>query len=121
MTGDATQQTIFTQGEGVVFINKFFASTREDQEWLVQELKSFTEETMRHQPGFLSMALHKSFDGLTVTNYARWRSADDFKRATETAAMESHRQRLGGRFRREGAMGTVVYTCVAEQESARAQ
>lgn len=117
MTDDVTQQTIFTQGEGVVFVNKFFASTREDQEWLIQELKRFTEETMRHQAGFISATLHKSFDGMTVINYARWRSADDFKRATANPAMEDHRQRLGGRFRREGALGTVAYVCLAEQAS----
>lgn len=121
MTDDVIQQTIFSQGEGIVFINKFFASTREDQEWLIQELKSFTEDTMRHQPGFISATLHKSFDGLTVINYARWRSTDDFKRAIENPAMEGHRQRLGGRFRREGALGTVAYTCIAGQESAGAQ
>jgi heme-degrading monooxygenase HmoA len=121
MTNDVIQQTIFTQGEEIVFVNKFFASTREDQEWLIQELKSFTEDTMSHQPGFISAALHKSFDGLTVINYARWRSADDFKRATENPAMEGHRQRLGGRFRREGALGTVAYTCIAEQGSAEAK
>lgn len=121
MIDDVIQQTIFTQGEGIVFINKFFASTREDQEWLIQELKSFTEDTMRHQPGFISATLHKSFDGLTVINYARWRSTDDFKRATENPAMEGHRQRLGGRFRREGAMGTVAYTCIAGQESVEAK
>lgn len=121
MTKDVTQQTIFTQGEGVVFVNKFFASTQEDQEWLIQELKSFTEDTMRHQPGFISATLHKSFDGLTVINYARWRSAEDFKRATANPAMEGHRQRLGGRFRREGALGTVTYVCIAEPESAETQ
>lgn len=121
MTDDVIQQTIPTQGEGVVFINKFFASTREDQEWLIQELQSFTEDTMRHQPGFISATLHKSFDGLTVINYARWRTADDFKRAIRNPAMEGHRQRLGGRFRREGALGTVAYTCIAGQESAGAQ
>lgn len=121
MIDDVIQQTIFTQGEGIVFINKFFASTREDQEWLIQELRSFTEDTMRHQPGFISATLHKSFDGLTVINYARWRSAEDLKRARENPAMESHNQRLGGRFRREGALGTVVYTCIAGQESTGAK
>lgn len=121
MTDDVIQQTISTQGEGVVFINKFFASTREDQEWLIQELKSFTEDTMRHQPGFISATLHKSFDGLTVINYARWRTADDFKQATRNPAMEGHRQRLGDRFRREGALGTVAYTYIAGQESTGAQ
>jgi heme-degrading monooxygenase HmoA len=120
MSADNMQQ-IFTQGEGVVFVNKFFARTREDQEWLVQELQRFTEETMRHQPGFISATLHKSFDGLTVINYARWRSPEDFKQATTHPAMEEHRQRLGDRFRREGAMGTVVYTCLAEPEAAQAQ
>jgi hypothetical protein len=121
MSDDVIQQTMFTEGDGVVFINKFFTTTREDQEWLLQELERFTEDTMRHQPGFISATLHKSFDGLTVINVARWHSVDDFKRATAQPAMEEHRLRLGDRFRREGAMGTVAYTCIARQEPARTQ
>ena len=34
---------------------------------------------MRNQPGYISANIHKSLDGTRVTNYAQWRSQEDFE------------------------------------------
>jgi heme-degrading monooxygenase HmoA len=102
--------------EGVAFINIFHTPDQEGQIQLIQSLAQVTEEVIRYQPGFLSASLHKSLDGKTVTNVARWHSAEDFKRALETPGMLAHREVLRGLYPREGYLGQVVYT-YANQES----
>ncbi|HLB10918.1 MAG TPA: antibiotic biosynthesis monooxygenase, partial [Gemmatimonadaceae bacterium] len=42
-----------------------------------------TESSVRHVPGFLSAALHRSLDGTKVTMYAQWRTVDDYQRMRE--------------------------------------
>jgi heme-degrading monooxygenase HmoA len=110
--------SIFGNGEGVVFINKFYATDAADQEWLIQDLANVTETVIRYQPGFISATVHKGFDDFTVTNYARWRSVEDFKRALQTPEMLAHRKTLGERYRREGSLGSIVYTYTARPEDA---
>lgn len=51
----------------------------ENQQRLVDLLVEATQRTMRKQPGYLSAAIHKSVDGTRVTNYAQWRSREDFE------------------------------------------
>ncbi|MGM0588944.1 MAG: antibiotic biosynthesis monooxygenase family protein [Bacteroidota bacterium] len=50
---------------------------RQDQ--LVQLLIDATQETMRHQPGFVSANIHISDDGQKVINYAQWESKAHFQ------------------------------------------
>jgi hypothetical protein len=118
MAEEAVKNSIFGDGEGVVFINKFYATGTADQEWLLQDLVNVTETVIRHQPGFISANVHKGFDDFTVTNYARWRSVEDFKRALQTPGMLAHRKTLGERYRREGSLGHIVYTYIAQPEDA---
>lgn len=68
--------------EGV--LNEFafrnvFTVSPENQQRLVDLLVEATQRTMRKQPGYLSAAIHKSVDGTRVTNYAQWRSREDFE------------------------------------------
>jgi hypothetical protein len=112
------KNSIFGDGEGVVFVNKFYAADAADQEWLIQNLAEVTETVIRHQPGFISANVHKGFDDFTVTNYARWRSAEDFKAAIQTPGMLEHRKVLGNRYKREGSLGRIVYTYIAQPEDA---
>ena len=102
--------------EGTTFINIFHTTDREDQERLVLSLVQVTEEVIRHQPGFISANLHRSFDGKTVTNFARWRSKEDFTRALETPGMLAHREVLRGKYEREGYLGQIVYTYLLPSE-----
>ena len=38
-----------------------------------------TETSVRHAPGFISSALHRSLDGTKVTMYAQWRTIEDYE------------------------------------------
>jgi quinol monooxygenase YgiN len=52
----------------------------EKQTELVLRLADATEKVMRHQPGFVSVNIHRSIDGTRVVNYAQWASKEDFER-----------------------------------------
>src|SRR3712207_2415122 len=66
--------TISTQQDVVTLINVFTVAP-EDQQGLVEA----TESVMNGLPGFVSANLHASLDGTKVTNYAQWRSREDFE------------------------------------------
>ena len=46
---------------------------------MVDKLIHATSTVMDDQPGFVSASIHKSADGVRVTNYAQWRTARDFE------------------------------------------
>ncbi|OAM77580.1 putative quinol monooxygenase [Devosia elaeis] len=48
------------------------------QDALVQALSEATENTIRHQSGFISVCIHSSLDGKKVVNYAQWASRAHF-------------------------------------------
>lgn len=46
---------------------------------LAKALADATERTIRHQPGFISVSIHTSFDGRKIVNYAQWASKEHFE------------------------------------------
>jgi hypothetical protein len=44
---------------------------------VVELLARVTDTSVRHVPGFISSALHRSLDGTKVTMYAQWRTIED--------------------------------------------
>ncbi|GAA5235562.1 antibiotic biosynthesis monooxygenase [Verticiella sediminum] len=46
---------------------------------LAKALSESTENTIRHQPGFVSVCIHSSLDGTKVVNYAQWASKEHFE------------------------------------------
>jgi heme-degrading monooxygenase HmoA len=50
---------------------------------------------MKHQPGFISANIHKSFDGTRVVNYAQWRSREDFEAMRRNPEAGSHMAAAG--------------------------
>ena len=76
MTTDAS--TIRAGAEIFTLINVFSVAPDRQQE-LANLLIEATEQTMRHQPGFISANIHTSLDGRHVVNYAQWRSRDAFE------------------------------------------
>lgn len=52
---------------------------------LAQLLADATEKVMRHQPGFVSVNIHRSVDGTRVANYAQWASKEDFEGMMKSA------------------------------------
>jgi quinol monooxygenase YgiN len=70
--------TITKEAKLVTFIN-VFAVEPPDQARLVALLARVTETSVRHAPGFVSAALHRSIDGTKVTMYAQWRTIEDYE------------------------------------------
>jgi heme-degrading monooxygenase HmoA len=69
---------ISVDGEVVTLINVFTVAP-EDQQRLVDLLVGATEDVVSGRPGYVSASIHKSLDGTRVTNYAQWRSREDFE------------------------------------------
>lgn len=98
--------TISKEKECVTLINTFFTSGSSDQDEVVKVLIDVTEEVMRHQPGFISTSIHRSYDGSAVTNYAQWRSSEDWNAALQKA--REHLQLLT-KYTRKPALYEVIY------------
>ncbi len=81
--------TISKKADIVTLINVFTVAP-ENQQKLVDLLIEATEKTMKHCAGFVSANLHKSADGVRVTNYAQWRSREDYQAMLADAAATAH-------------------------------
>src|SRR5580704_15107399 len=73
-----TMTTISKDAKLVTFINVFTIEPA-NQQRLVDLLARFTDASVRHAPGFVSAALHRSLDGTKVTMYSQWRSIEDYQ------------------------------------------
>ena len=71
-------------GRPLATLINVFTVQPERQQRLLDLLSEATEVVMRHQPGFISANLHRSLDGQRVTNYAQWRSREDFEAMLRT-------------------------------------
>ena len=94
--------TISKENKLVTLINVFTVEP-ENQQKVFDMLVEATEKTMKNMPGFVSASLHKSEDGVRVTNYGQWRSNEDYaamlknpetvahmKPVTELATFDAH-------------------------------
>ena len=70
--------TISKDAKLVTFINVFTVEPA-NQQRLVELLGRVTDTSVRHAPGFVSSALHRSLDGTKVTMYAQWRTIEDYE------------------------------------------
>ncbi|MGG6265203.1 antibiotic biosynthesis monooxygenase family protein [Leptolyngbya sp. AN03gr2] len=86
--------TISKEQELVTLINVFKVAP-ENQQKLVQLLVDATEETMANLPGFISANIHASLDGTRVTNYAQWRSVEDFRAIFKNPEAIAHMPAIG--------------------------
>lgn len=69
-----------TTGERPMTVINVFTVGAADQTRLVELLTQATESSIRHIPGFVGAALHRSLDGTKVTMYAQWATPDDYDR-----------------------------------------
>jgi quinol monooxygenase YgiN len=65
--------------QSLVTLINVFTVAPERQQQLVDLLDEATRTTMVKLDGFISASIHKSLDGVRVTNYAQWRSRADFE------------------------------------------
>jgi quinol monooxygenase YgiN len=81
--------SIIPRGSFVTLVNVFTVEP-DKQQALVDLLTRATDETVQHLPGFVSANIHRSLDGVRVTNYAQWRSRDDFEAMLHNPAAAPH-------------------------------
>lgn len=66
----------------------------EKQAELIRALSEATERVIRHQPGFVSVSLHRSLDGGKVVNYAQWKSQEHFENFMKHPATQEQLKRF---------------------------
>jgi hypothetical protein len=71
--------TITTGDRPMTVINVFTVAPAQ-QGRLVELLIQATDSSIRHIPGFVSAALHRSLDSTKVTMYAQWATPEDYDR-----------------------------------------
>ena len=79
MTGQTNppEASIRADAAVITLINVFTVAPANQQQ-LVERWQEATEDVMRHQPGFISASIHRSYDGTKVINYAQWESREQF-------------------------------------------
>jgi heme-degrading monooxygenase HmoA len=94
MTSSQDPHVSIGAGDGVVTLINVFTVDPDRQQQLVDLWQQATEETMRHQPGFISATIHRSFDGTKVVNYAQWESREAFAAMFRDPGASVHLTRL---------------------------
>ncbi len=87
--------TTIRVGTPLVTLINVFSVKPERQQELIDLLVEATEAVMQYQPGFISANIHRSFDGQRVTNYAQWRSREDFEAMLRKPEARVHMQQAG--------------------------
>lgn len=95
--------------ELVTLINIFVVEP-ENQQLLVDLLVEATEDVMCKLPGFISANIHKSLDGTRVTNYAQWRSVEDFRALFQNPDARAHMPAIGKIAKSDPTLYEVCYT-----------
>ncbi len=68
----------------------------EKQAALAKALSESTENTIRHEPGFVSVCIHSSLDGKKVVNYAQWASREHFENFMKKPETQEQIRRFAG-------------------------
>lgn len=86
--------TIIDKGQPLVTLITVHICKQENQQQLVDVLLEAVNTTYRHLPGFISANIHKGLDGVRVTNYAQYRSREDFEAVRTNPAILPHVQKV---------------------------
>jgi quinol monooxygenase YgiN len=100
--------TIAKGSQLVSLINVFTVEPARQQE-VVDLLIEATEKVMRHVPGFISANIHKSLDGVRVTNYAQWESREHFEAMLSNPAAIPHMKAIAERVQFDAHLYDVVF------------
>jgi heme-degrading monooxygenase HmoA len=90
---NALQARISAKAPVVTLINVFTVDPA-NQEQLVELWRAATEDVMRHQPGFVSASIHRSYDGTKVIDYAQWESREAFAAMFQNPQASEHLTKL---------------------------
>lgn len=81
--------TIAVDNDVVTLVNVFTVEPA-NQQALIDLLEEATKTVMDRMPGFVSANLHRSLDGVRVTNYAQWRRASDYEAMLSSPEAQVH-------------------------------
>jgi len=109
-TAHEEKLTQISKDAPIVTLVNIFAVEPENQQLLVDLLVEATEDVMCKLPGFISANIHKSLDGTRVTNYAQWRSVEDFRGIFQNPEALSHMPAIGKIAKSEPVLYEVCYT-----------
>ncbi|MGF1590211.1 MAG: antibiotic biosynthesis monooxygenase family protein [Pleurocapsa sp.] len=101
--------TIALDADLVTLVNVFKVEPK-NQQRLVDMLIEATEEVMGKLPGFISANIHKSLDGEWVTNYAQWKSVEDFRAIFSNPDAREHMPKIGAIAESSPVLYEVCYT-----------
>jgi heme-degrading monooxygenase HmoA len=65
-----------------------------NQEELITTLKGGAETLLSKQPGYLSVAIHRSQDGKHAVVYSQWRRPEDFQAVRTNPAVQQYFARV---------------------------
>lgn len=82
--------TTIDSSESICTLINVFTVLPSKHEDLFEILQKATEEVMCKMPGYISANLHLSDDMKTVTNYAQWRSLDDYNNMLKDVTAQLH-------------------------------
>ena len=89
-------ETKIKSGSTVFTLINVFEVNPGKQQALIDLLIRATEETMRHQKGFISANIHRGLDGNKVVNYAQWASRTDFEAMLGNSDAQKHMNEARG-------------------------
>lgn len=87
--------TTIDKAQPVVTLINVHVCKPEDQEELAALLAEAIETIYRHVPGFVSASIHKSVDGVRVTNYAQYQSREAVDAAWQNPAVPAFAAKVG--------------------------
>ena len=82
--------TTIDANESICTVIQVFTVTPANHQALFDLLQNATEEVISKMPGYISANLHLSDDVRVITNYAQWRSMDDFEHMLENEEARKH-------------------------------
>jgi heme-degrading monooxygenase HmoA len=108
MTERQMETEISTEQPVVTLINVFTVDPSNQQK-LIDTLIEATDRVMRKLPGFVSANIHRSLDGKRVTNYAQWRTREDFELMFKNPQAAPHMQKCKELATNDGTLYEVVH------------
>jgi quinol monooxygenase YgiN len=89
-----------------------FTVEPDQQSELVEAIRTFSDEVVCHQPGFVSASVHASQDGTRVINYAQWATRDAYETFASNPDVASRMEAVAA-FRPDGRPFVIVFQATA--------
>jgi quinol monooxygenase YgiN len=104
------QMPVISKQDRLATLINVFNVAPTDQDRLLDILTAATQSVVRHAPGFVSAALHRSVDGTKVTMYAQWRSLEDYEQMRSNPEASAYLQQALAMARLDPGMYEVAET-----------